>query len=151
MLLDSDIRDIAHQVIEQVQVGSFATVDDEQKPHLRYMAAVPLDENLHFLYSLSAQATGKIEQLQHHPDVSWTFASANYHEVVTLHGRATIDSTQDMPEWIYDRLIGFANDYVINVLTEPHYNYNAIITRIDTVQLLAPHRGVITPQTITIH
>ncbi|MEX0654399.1 MAG: pyridoxamine 5'-phosphate oxidase family protein [Phycisphaeraceae bacterium] len=149
MLTDPQIIDAARQLIEDVGVGCLVTIGPDQRPYARYMGAVPGDEALNWFYSLSAHATQKVEHLREHAEVCWVFADANYENVATLHGKARIEPTSEMPASVYDRLIEFARPYAVNVLTDPHHHqYEAIITQVETVELLSPEKGLTTPRQV---
>ena len=148
---DQPILEAAQRIMEDVGVGCLSTVGPGDRPHSRYMAAVTANDSLDWLYSLSAQATRKVEHLHKHPYVCWLFATADYQDVVTLHGRASIQPTAEMPSSVYHRLIEFAQPYAVNVTTDPHhYHFEAIVTRVETVELLAPHMGLTSPKRVQL-
>ncbi|MFA9478305.1 pyridoxamine 5'-phosphate oxidase family protein [Phycisphaerales bacterium AB-hyl4] len=151
MTSDQDMLDLARQLIDEVGVGCMVTIGPDGRPYARYMGAAPADDGLGWVYSLSAHATHKVEHIRQQPEVCWVFANRNYQDVVTLHGKAGIEPTADMPASIYDRLVEFARPYAVNVLTDPHhYQFEAVVTRVETVELLAPHLGVNAPYTLTL-
>lgn len=151
MATDQEMLDLARRLIDEVAVGCMVTIGPEGKPYARYMGGVPGTDDFGWLYSLSAHATNKIEHLRDHPDVCWIFANRGYEDVVTLHGKAKVEPTSEMPASIYDRLIEFAKPYAVNVLTDPHhYQFEAVVTQVESIELLAPHLGVTAPHAISL-
>ena len=151
MIDDARILETARSLVDEIGVGCLSTVGPGDRPHGRYMAAVTRNDNLQWLYSLSAQATRKVEHVRHFPHVCWLFATADYQDVVTLHGRASIQPTSEMPSSVYHRLIEFAQPYAVNVTTDPHhYHFEAIVTRVESVELLAPHLSLTSPRLVQL-
>lgn len=141
---DEQILERAQQLITETVVGLFTTVDEAGRPHSRYMTAVPGpdDQQLARLFSLTAHETQKIHDLHENPNVCWTFATPQYHEVVTLKGQASITSTTDLAMSAWNSLIDLTDPYVPAELRDKdHYAYDAITTRIDEVEYLNPSRA----------
>lgn len=151
MIDDQQVLAIAREVVEKVAVGCFTTVDEQGRPFARYMSAVTADEKVHWLYSLSGHQSHKVEHLRGNRHVCWIFAEPNYERVVTLHGRATIKPTSEMPVSAYEQLIEFTRPYAVNLLTdEHHHQYDAILTGVESVDLLAPGMGLTAPQSVEV-
>lgn len=148
MIAEQQVVRIAYDVIQSVRVGCLATVAPDGQPYQRYLAVVPSDESLQWLYSISAQATRKVEHLREHRNVSWIFGSPPYADVVTLHGRAVVQPTVEIPDWVYNLLIETASVYAVGAMTDPHYHYEAIVTQVEAIELLSPGRGLTAPQRV---
>lgn len=148
---DSEIIDIAARTIEQSLIGVLSTVDGQGRPRSRYMAAVADDHQLQYLFALTATETRKVHEIRDRPGVCWLFADGDYEHVVRLSGEARFTSTAELPLSIWNRLIDVTAPYVASDLREKdHYAFHALVTRVQTLELLAPSLDLRSPRTIDL-
>ncbi len=152
MPTDAELISLAARTIEDAFIGVLATVDEQDRPDCRHMAAVAADETLHYLFSLTATETRKVHEVRDHAEVCWLFASEKYERVVRLMGQASFGNTNDLPMSAWNRLVDYANAYVTPDLRDKeHYAFYAMTTRVDALEFLCPEMGLITPHTVKIN
>ena len=151
MLTDDQIIAHAASVVEQAFIGAVSTVDEAGRPHSRYMAAVADSPALEHLYSVTATETRKVEHARRNAAVCWLFHSTDYQRVATLHGDAALINTSDLPMSAWHSLSDYAQLYTGQALREAeHYAFYAMVTRVHSVELLAPDLELRTPRVVTI-
>lgn len=151
MFDDDRIVEMTAELIERVEVGTLSTVDEHGRPHSRYAAAATNNGQVHWLYALSPRSTRKIEHIRVNPAVSWLFADANYEHVATLRGQASIHSTTDLPMGAWNSLIEHAHHYAMDATSDPkHHQYDAIVTRVQEVELLVPSMKLFKPHVVNV-
>ncbi len=148
---DQEVLELASQVISEVFVGAFTTVDANGSPFSRLMGAVADEDGPHRLYSLSAKDTRKIEQIEKNPAVSWVFSAPPYDSTVMLRGRSRRAETPNVPQPTWDQLADWARPYAANVLTDDsHHSFAVIVSNIHTLEFLCPKMGIKSPYTIRL-
>lgn len=142
----------AAALIEQEFVGVLITLDTDGSPHARLMGAAMEKADLPArLYSLCGHATRKVEHLRARPKVCWLFHSPDHGKVLQLTGTARVHATAQLPDAVWHKLNDLARPYAEqSVRDEPHFSFDVIETRIETIELLGKDYGLLLPETVTL-
>lgn len=136
----------ARKLIEQQLVGVLTTVDDQHRPHSRWMLGAVEGDGLSTLVSLSARGARKLDHLATNPNVCWLFADSGNNEVVTLLGTMRRLESPNMAEPVWQRLNQAAQKYAMNVLSEPeNLWFEGLETTVTQVEYMAPGKGLTHP------
>jgi len=136
----------ARKLIEQQLVGVLTTVDDQHRPHSRWMLGAVEGDGLSTLVSLSARGARKLDQLATNPNVCWLFADSQDNEVVTLLGTMRRLESPNMAEPVWQRLNQAAEKYAMNLLSEPeNLWFEGLQTTITQIEYMAPGKGLTHP------
>lgn len=77
-------------LVGDVGVGIFTTIDAKGKPRSRWMTPIFLPRLPGALYAVTSRNFRKIEQLDANPNVSWIFQSKSLDRIATVTGTASI-------------------------------------------------------------
>ncbi|MDD3980986.1 MAG: pyridoxamine 5'-phosphate oxidase family protein [Spirochaetia bacterium] len=77
-------------LVEEVRIGIFITVDEKNSPHPRWMSPVFLPRLKGALYAVTAADNEKVRHLEANPRVSWIFQSKPLDRIATLNGLARV-------------------------------------------------------------
>lgn len=84
-----DIFGLIKQLVNGDHPGIFSTVDEQGRPHMRWMASLSFDE-LPWIYTLTDRESRKVRQIERHPAVSWMFCNSDLSLVLNLAGEARV-------------------------------------------------------------
>jgi hypothetical protein len=70
--------------------GILATVGEDGKPHVRWLAPHVFPTQPHVIYALTVPSFPKIGHLRSNPHVEWMFQSPSLDEVLTARGRVNV-------------------------------------------------------------
>lgn len=141
----------ARKLIEQQLVGVLTTVDDQHRPHSRWMLGAVEGDGLSTLVSLSARGARKLDHLATNPNVCWLFADNQDNEVVTLLGTMRRLESPNMAEPVWQRLNQAAEKYAMNLLSEPeNLWFEGLQTTITQIEYMAPGKGLTHPVVYTL-
>ena len=77
-------------LVEEVRIGIFITVDEKSSPHPRWMSPVFLPRLKGALYAVTSADNEKVRHLGANPRVSWIFQSKSLDRIATLNGLARL-------------------------------------------------------------
>lgn len=136
----------AHRLIEQQLVGVLTTVDEDQRPHSRWMLGAVQGDGLGSLLSLSARGARKLDHLNANANVCWLFSDGHDNEVLTLLGTMQRLASPNMAEPAWQQLGKAAEKYAMNLLSEPeNLWFEGLITTITQIEYMAPGKGLTHP------
>lgn len=148
-LSQEDVMAAAARLIEHQIVGVLTTVDDQHRPHSRWMlgALEPASDTAPAtLLSLSARGARKLDHLATNPNVCWLFSDSHDDEVVTMLGTMQRLESPNMAEPAWARLDKAAQKYAMNLLSEPeNLWFEGLETTITQVEYMAPGKGLTHP------
>jgi general stress protein 26 len=78
------------EIIETHKTGLLATVDDEGKPHIRWLTPAVLRDRPGAIYAITAGKFAKVAQVKSHPQVEWMFQTPSLDEVVSIRGAINV-------------------------------------------------------------
>ncbi len=82
-----DLIGLLKIIIDGTHPGLLATVDDENRPHARWMATLAF-EKFPYIYTFTASKSRKLSHIAKNPYVNWTFSNENLSLVLSLSGTA---------------------------------------------------------------
>lgn len=88
-----DSRQVMNRVeaiIETHKTGLLATVDEEGKPHIRWLTPAVLRDRPGAIYAITAGRFAKVAQVKSHPQVEWMFQTPSLDEVVSVRGAINV-------------------------------------------------------------
>jgi general stress protein 26 len=74
------------RILDKSKAAVLASVDQEGKPHVRWMTPVTIRGRDGFLYSVTSPGFEKAMQVASHPQVEWMLQSKSLDEIVTVRG-----------------------------------------------------------------
>ncbi|MDX9826932.1 MAG: pyridoxamine 5'-phosphate oxidase family protein [Spirochaetia bacterium] len=77
-------------LVEEVRIGIFITVDEKTSPHPRWMSPAFLPRLKGALYAVTSADNEKVRHLEANPRVSWIFQSKSLDRIATLNGLARV-------------------------------------------------------------
>ena len=77
-------------ILEAHGTGLLATVDDEGRPHVRWLTPAVLRARHGVVYALTAPRFAKVGQVRANPHVEWMFQTPSLAEVITARGRMNV-------------------------------------------------------------
>jgi len=73
-------------LIEESKVGLLATIDQDDKPRVRWMTPTIMPNRGASIFAFTASDAMKIQDIQHQPEVKWLIQTADLTEVVSVRG-----------------------------------------------------------------
>ena len=136
----------ARQVIENQIVGVLTTVDEDHRPHSRWMLAAAGEQGLSTLLSLSARGARKLDHLNENDNVCWMFSDDHRDEVVVLIGTMIRLQTPNMADSAWQRVGDAAKKYSMNLLDEAeNLWFEGLETTVTQIEYMAPSKGLTHP------
>jgi pyridoxamine 5'-phosphate oxidase len=74
------------KILDSAKVGVLATVDGENRPHLRWMTPTMVDGRDGLLYAVTSPKFDKVKDLEGNPEVEWLIQTRPLDAIVTLRG-----------------------------------------------------------------
>lgn len=128
--------EIAKRLADGNRPGVLGTVDTQDRPHLRWMATLSLQE-FPCLYAISSAKSRKIEHIQAHPAVNWMFSNDEQSVIVNLMGSATIVTDSALVNRIWKMIENKSSAYFLSLQNEES-NIAVIQTLIEDIQCVIP-------------
>ena len=139
----------AAKLIEKQIVGVLTTVDEDHRPHSRWMLGAvqgDIESGNIKLLSLSARGARKLDHLTTNPNVCWLFADGHDDEVVTILGTMQRLESPNMAEPAWQRLSKASEKYAMNLLDEAeNLWFEGLETTITQIEYMAPSKGLTHP------
>ncbi len=85
-----ELMDKVEQLLDDSKTGVMATVDEQGRPHVRWMTPRTLKGRPNALYTVTTSASAKTFQLAKNSQVEWMIQSKVLTEIVNLRGRINI-------------------------------------------------------------
>ena len=147
----SDIELLAEActVVENNPLGLLCTVDEQGMPFSRWMAA-GVRENLGRIFTLTGDDTRKITHLEDNPRVCWVFSSHGQNDVVTLYGRATVETlAANADEW--GALVESSRPFAMTAFSNLEQGrYCLIETAVERIEFVSPRLAIFKPRELQV-
>ena len=78
------------EILEDAKAGVLTTVDEDGRPHVRWMTPTMLRGRQGALFAVTSPRSAKAAQLEKNPCVEWMIQSRSLNEVVNVRGRVNI-------------------------------------------------------------
>ena len=102
-----DNEDLRDKVLNVMELGReifvFSTVDDEGRPHMRYMATLDYEDDYSAFFLGCTMSSNKVRHIRHNPNVQLLFAAPDYLHVVTITGQASILDSIDKKRELWEK------------------------------------------------
>ena len=85
-----DIMAAIGKILDDAKTGLLAPVDNEGKPHMRWLTPAVLRGRVGALYNVTAPNSVKLEQLRANPYVQWMIQSRALDRIITVNGKINI-------------------------------------------------------------
>ena len=86
----TEILGAIERIIEEAKTAVFATVDEEKRPHARWMTPALLRGREGAVFAVAYRTSAKVKQARSNPGVQWIFQSPALDRVVVVDGRVNI-------------------------------------------------------------
>lgn len=98
---NADLRDKVLNVMELGrEIFVFSTVDDEGRPHARYMATLDYEDDYSAFFLGCTMSSNKVRHIRHNANAQLLFAAPDYLQVAMISGQASIlDSMEKKREF----------------------------------------------------
>ena len=99
-----DNEDLRDKVLNVMELGReifvFSTVDDEGRPHARYMATLDYEDDYSAFFLGCKASSSKVQHIRRNASAQLLFAAPDFLQVVTISGQASaIDSMEKKREF----------------------------------------------------
>jgi general stress protein 26 len=111
--VSDDIIGAAKGLVNGHHPGILATVDEEGKPAVRWMATLAFDE-FPIFHTLTKPDSRKVAQIAKHPEVNWMFFNHNRSLILNLIGQARVLSDVATLKRIWDKVVDKSLPYFLN-------------------------------------
>lgn len=86
----STLVDVLERILDSSHAAILSTVDEDGRPYSRWMTPATLRGQAGALYTVTAPAFRKVDQIRKNSKVSWLVQSKALDEIIEVHGTATI-------------------------------------------------------------
>lgn len=124
-----------------------ATVGDNAEPYARWMSPIFATGSLERFHTLAAPASRKIAHIRANEKVSWVFHTPQFDEVVTVHGRASVDDDPLLRAEIWESMPDKQRSFILR--NDENLEFVIIRTEVETLEYLRPKEGQTTPVVIS--
>jgi general stress protein 26 len=126
-------------ILSEVKVGILSTVDDQGKPHMRWMTPIVAKGRKGCLYAVSSPRFRKVAEIEACPDVAWLFQTKALDEIMLVRGKiCAIDNPQLKSEIIE----GIGRNLEIFWRTNPNESEMVVLeTTIEEIEYQLPLKG----------
>ena len=84
------MQDVLDRLIENSKIAVMTTVDNEGKPHSRWMTPALIRGSEHVIFSVTSPTHAKCSHIQGNPNVEWMFQTKQVGEVLNVAGKANV-------------------------------------------------------------
>ncbi len=85
-----DVMATLEMILNEAHTAVLATVDDEGRPHLRWMTPALIGGREGAVFAVTSPGFDKTRQLEKHPEVEWLFQTPLLDTVVMARGRINV-------------------------------------------------------------
>jgi len=115
---NEDLRDNIIRVIDSgKQIYILSTVDDENRPHSRYMGTINVADDYSVIYMACKASSRKVAQIKSNPNAQLLFITPDYMEVVSLSGKASLEISDEIKQETWEKNPPMAGYF--NTLQDP--------------------------------
>ena len=101
---NAEAREHIISVIESgKQIFIFSTVDQEGRPHSRYMGTLNIHDDYSIFYMACKASANKLQQIKANPNAQMLFITPDYMEVVTLSGKACQEDSEEIKKETWEK------------------------------------------------
>jgi general stress protein 26 len=130
------VVDLAKRMADGKRPGVLATVDENGRPHLRWMATLSLQE-FPMLYTITSPNSRKIEHINRNPEVSWMFTNEEMNAIININGKALITTDSAKMNRIWKLLEDKSKAYFLSIHTDGP-GFAVIETEIEDIECVIP-------------
>jgi general stress protein 26 len=141
-----ELENRVRRVVLESAFAVLSTVGPDGKPYARWMSPIFARGDPRELSTLAAPASRKVQHIRQNPAVSWLFSSAAFEEVVTLHGRATVEDSPHLRAEIWEAMANKTRAFILK--SDDNLQFLIIQTRVQRVEYLLPRAGETKPQVL---
>jgi len=95
-------------IISKVKTGVLTTVDENNRPHTRWMSPIVLRKRPGFIFTVTSKTFTKKHEIEQNPHTEWMIQSRDLREIMNVQGETTIIENaslrSELLEEISDRL-----------------------------------------------
>jgi len=125
-------------VIAKAKTGVLATVDNTQRPHLRWMTPAVLPGRPGFIYAVTAPFFAKLTQISANTAVAWLVQTPSLKEILNIAGTVTVI---DNPALKNEIISAIGKHLFVFWKTNPKTEFLALETRIASATYFCPMQG----------
>ena len=101
---NEDLKERVLEIIEQgKQIFVFSTVDEEGRPHSRYMATLDAEDDSSVFFLATGIATNKIAHIRHNSHAQLLFAAPDFLQIATVFGNAYIEDSPERKRKLWEK------------------------------------------------
>jgi len=130
------VVELAKKLADGTRPGVLATVDEEGRPHLRWMATLSLYD-FPRLYTITSPTSRKIAHIQKNPHVSWMFSNEETTVVVNIEGRARIETDPAEMNRVWRMLEDKSKAFFLSIANDGP-GFAVIETEIEDIECIVP-------------
>ena len=99
--------ELREHIIDVIEAGKqifiFSTVDQEGRPHSRYMGTLNIHDDYSIFYLACKVSSNKLQQIKGNPNAQMLFITPDYMEVVTLSGKAYPEDSEEIKKETWEK------------------------------------------------
>jgi len=115
---NEELRDKIIRVIDSgKQIYILSTVDEENRPHSRYMGTIDIADDYSVVYLACKSFSNKVRQIKANPNAQLLFVTPDYMEVASLSGKASFETSEEIKQETWEKNPPMAGYF--NTLQDP--------------------------------
>lgn len=135
-----DVLGMAKSLLDGMHPGILCTVDRSGTPQARWLSTLSFDEFPVF-HTLSAPGSRKVEQINHHPEVSWMFFNRDLTLILNLFGKARVLTGTAELKRIWAMIEDKSHAYFLNQYSKAP-GFVVIETTVDSIECTSPKNAL---------
>jgi len=101
---NDDLNERVRRVIELGrQIFIFSTVDEEGRPHSRYMATLDNEEDYSVFFMGCKAMSNKVRHIAHNPNTQLLFAAPDFLQVASVSGKASVENSIEKKRELWEK------------------------------------------------
>ena len=141
-----EIENRVRRILLESPFAVLTTVDEEGRPHARWMSPIFASGSIKVFHSLAAPRSRKVAHLEKNPNVSWLFTGPAFDEVVALHGTALAESDPLLRAEIWEAMPEKQRAFILK--NDDNLDFAIIVTEVRSVEYSRPRRGETVPKVL---
>jgi len=127
-------------IIEDAKTAVMATVDPENRPHVRWMTPALLDDRPGAVYAVTSPSFQKIAHLSKNPQTQWLFQTKLLNRVATISGPVNVVENTGMKSEVLEGIGRRLN--VFWRINEDPSNFVVLETIIEEAEYFEPMKSI---------
>lgn len=107
----NELMQIVENILSETRVGVFATVDEHNRPHIRWMVSAVLRGRPGALFTVTTPDSAKVRHIQECPHVEWMIQTVALDKVVNLKGKTNVLDNPSIKAEVMEAIGSLLNNF----------------------------------------